>query len=66
MFDIHMDIWSLSFHLILQINHIHFNLVPTFAIEPKQANVENVNRFIKTHLFSIEYSVLTGSNNSSC
>ena len=25
--------------------HIHFNIVPTFQIEPKQGNVENVNRF---------------------
>ena len=25
--------------------HIHINMVLTFEIEPKQGNVENVNRF---------------------
>ena len=45
MFDIHKDIWSLGFPFILYIIHIHFNIVLTFQIEPKQGNVKNVNRF---------------------
>ena len=45
MFDIHKDIWSLGFPSMLYIIHIHFNLVQAFEIEPKQGNVENVNRF---------------------
>ena len=45
MFDIHKDIWSLGSPFILLIIHIHFDIVLTFQIEPKQGNVENVNRF---------------------
>ena len=45
MFDIQKDIWSHGFTFILQIIHIHFNIVLTFEIEPKQGNVKNVNRF---------------------
>ena len=47
MFNIHKDIWSLEFQLIVEIIHIHFNIVLTFEIEPKQGNVEIVNRFKK-------------------
>ena len=47
MFDIHKDIWSFGVPFILQIIHIHFNIVQTFQIKPKQGNVENVNWFKK-------------------
>ena len=55
MFDIHKDIWSLGFPSMLYIIHIHFNLVQAFEIEPKQGNVENVNRLKMKDLFSIGY-----------
>ena len=64
MFDIHKDIWSLGFLFILSIIYIHFNIVLTFEIEPKQGNVENVNRF-KIEGY-ISYSILLVTDSISC
>ena len=41
--------------------YIHFNLVLTFEIEPKQGNVENVNRFKNEEYISYLILVGTGS-----
>ena len=43
-FNIHKDNWSLGFQFFLEIINIHFNVVLTFEIEPKQGNVESVNK----------------------
>ena len=42
--------------------YIHFNLVLTFEIEPKQGNVENVNRFKSEGFVFYWILVVTGSN----
>ena len=65
-FDIHKDIWSLGFPFILQIIHIHFNIVLTFEIEPKQGNVENVNWFKSEEFIFYLILVVTGSNSCCC
>ena len=45
---------------------IHFNIALTFEIEPKQGNVENVNRF-KNEMFIFYWIlVVTGSNSCCC
>ena len=66
MFDIHKDIWSLGFLFILSIIYIHFNIVLTFEIEPKQGNVENVNRFKNEGFISYWILVVTGSISCCC
>ena len=66
MFDIHKDIWSLGFLFILSIIYIHFNIVLTFEIEPKQGNVENVNRFKSEGFIFYLILVVTGSNSCCC
>ena len=46
--------------------HIHFNLVQTFEIEPKQGNVENVKGF-KNERFNFYWIlVVTGPNICCC
>ena len=42
--------------------HIHFNLVQTFEIEPKQGNVENANRLKNEGFIFYWILVVTGSN----
>ena len=49
MFDIHKDIWSIGFQFILV--HIHFNIILSFEIQPKQGNGENINQ-LKVKQFS--------------
>ena len=66
MFDIQKDIWSLGFPFILQIIHIHFNIVLTFDIEPKQGNVENVNRSKNEEFIFYCILVVTGSISCCC
>ena len=46
--------------------YIHFNLVLTFEIEPKQGNVENVNRFKNEGFISYWILVVTGSISCCC
>ena len=46
--------------------YIHFNLVLTFEIEPKQGNVENVNRFKNEGFISYSILVVTGSISCCC
>ena len=46
--------------------YIDLNLVQTFKIEPKQGNVENVNRFKKEGYISYWILVVTGSISCCC
>ena len=46
--------------------YIHFNLVLTFDIEPKQGNVENVNRFKSEGFIFYLILVVSGSNSCCC
>ena len=66
MFDIYKDIWSLGVPFILLKIHIHFNIILTFEIEPKQGNVENVNQFKNDGFIFYSISIVTGSNSCCC
>ena len=46
--------------------NIHFDLVLTFEIEPKQGNVENVNRFKSEGFIFYLILVVTGSISCCC
>ena len=46
--------------------YINFNLVLTFEIEPKQGNVENVNRVKSEGFIFYLILVVTGSNSCCC